>query len=94
MLAKMDSFQKEMKDIITNQTKTDATLKEMKEELTAKLEAKIEDEIKTNNEKFEVLQSTLISQMDIYQAMREAIQEEIIAKGHAWNAVMELQTEA
>jgi hypothetical protein len=32
-----------------------ATLKEMKEELMARLDAKIEAEIKTNNEKFEVL---------------------------------------
>jgi hypothetical protein len=39
----------------TNQAKMDTTLKEMKEELTAGLENKIEIEIKTNNEKFEVL---------------------------------------
>jgi hypothetical protein len=52
----------------------------MKEELTARLEAKIKAEIKTNNEKFEVLWSTLVSWIDIHQARREAIQEEIIAK--------------
>jgi hypothetical protein len=35
--------------------KTDVTLKETKEELTASLDVKIEAEIKTNNEKFEVI---------------------------------------
>jgi hypothetical protein len=39
---------KEMKEVRTNQAKADTTLKEMKE-LTARLEAKIEAEIKTNN---------------------------------------------
>jgi hypothetical protein len=33
----------------------EANLKEMKEELVARLEAMIEAEIKTNNDKFEVL---------------------------------------
>jgi hypothetical protein len=35
--------------------KTDTTLKEMKEELTARLDAKIKAEIKTNDEKCEVI---------------------------------------
>jgi hypothetical protein len=48
------------------QAKMDTTLKEMKEELTASLEAKIEGEIKTNNEKFEVLRSSLMTEMDIH----------------------------
>jgi hypothetical protein len=51
----------------------------MKEELVARLEAMIEAEIKTNNDKFEVLWSTLVSRMDIHQARTEAIQEEITA---------------
>jgi hypothetical protein len=41
---------------------------------------KIESEIKGNNEKFEVLRSTLVTLMDIHQVWKEAIQEEIIAK--------------
>jgi hypothetical protein len=45
MLAKMGSFHEEMK---TNQAKMDTTLKDMKGELTTRLEAKIEAEIKTN----------------------------------------------
>jgi hypothetical protein len=40
----------------------------MKEELTARLEAKIEVEIKPNKEKCEVIQSTLVSQIDVHQA--------------------------
>jgi hypothetical protein len=39
------------------------------EEMTGRLEAKIED----NNKKFEVLQDTLISQVDIHQARTEAM---------------------
>jgi hypothetical protein len=77
----MDSFQKEIKeDIRTNQAKVDAMLKKTKEELMARLEAKIEAEIKTNNEKFEILRSTLISRVHIHQPRTEAIQEEILAK--------------
>jgi hypothetical protein len=41
----------------------------------ARPEAKIKAEIKTNNEKFEVLQSTLVSRIAIHQARTEAIQE-------------------
>jgi hypothetical protein len=64
----------------TNQAKKDTTLKKIKEELTARLEAKNKAEIKTNNEKFEVLRSSLIFQMDIHhQARRDTIQEEILA---------------
>jgi hypothetical protein len=63
----------------------------MKEELRARLEANIEAEIKTNNVKFAVIQSTLVSGMDIHQARAEAIQEEIIAKmdaiGKGWEPV-------
>jgi hypothetical protein len=47
-------------------------LKEMRDEMTAWMEARID----ANNEKFEVLPSTLVSLMDIHQAMTEAIQEE------------------
>jgi hypothetical protein len=53
----------------------------VKEELTARPEAKFEAEIKANNKKFEVLQGTLVSRIDIHQARtEETIQEEIIAK--------------
>jgi hypothetical protein len=56
ILAKMDSFQAKM-DANQEMTarleaKTDANLKEMK------------DEIRANNEKFEVLRDTLVAQMD------------------------------
>jgi actin-like ATPase involved in cell morphogenesis len=47
--------------------KTDANLREMKAEIRA------------NNQRFEVLRSTLVSRMDIHQARTEAVQE-IIAK--------------
>jgi hypothetical protein len=40
-------------------------------------------EIKTNNANLEVLQSILVSQMDIHQAQTKAIHEEIIAKRDA-----------
>jgi hypothetical protein len=46
----------------------------MKEEMMAGMEARID----TNSEKLEVLQRTLICQMDIRQARTEAIHEEII----------------
>jgi hypothetical protein len=48
--------------------------------MLAKMEAKIEVEIETNNEKFEVLRSFLISRMDIHQVRTEGVQEEIISK--------------
>jgi hypothetical protein len=61
MEAKMVTNLKKMKeDIKTTQGKPDAHLNEMKEELMARLEAKIEAEIKTNDEKlgnFKVLSS-------------------------------------
>jgi hypothetical protein len=55
----------------------DANLKEMREDLMARLEAKIEAEMKTSNEKFEVIQSILVSQIDIHQARTEVIQDVI-----------------
>jgi chaperonin cofactor prefoldin len=77
LLAKIDA----------NIGKVDTNLKEMKEEMTARLEGmiqnnqeKMEAVIVANNEKFEVFQTTLVSQTDIHQARTEAIQEEIIAK--------------
>jgi hypothetical protein len=45
------------------QERADANLKEMKEQMLARLDAKIED----NNEKFEVLQGTLVSRMGALQ---------------------------
>jgi hypothetical protein len=67
MEAKMDVNLKEKKEgLRTNQAKSDTTRKEMKEELMARLEAKIEAEINTNSDKFEVLQSTVVSWMDIH----------------------------
>jgi hypothetical protein len=44
-------------EIRTNQVKADTSLKEMKEEMTARLEAKIE-----------ALRGTVLSRMDIHQA--------------------------
>jgi hypothetical protein len=80
MEAQMDVNLKEIKEEIrTNQVKANATLKEMKEEFMARLEANIEAEIKTSNEKFEVIQSTLISCMDIHHTRAEPFQGEIIA---------------
>jgi phosphoribosylformimino-5-aminoimidazole carboxamide ribonucleotide (ProFAR) isomerase len=76
LLAKIDA----------NQVKVCTNLKKMKEEMTARLEAviknnqKMEARIEANIEKFEVLQTTLVSWMDIHQVMTEAIPEEIIAK--------------
>jgi hypothetical protein len=52
------------------------------EEMMAGLEAKIKGKIDTNNEKFEVLQGTLISQMDIHQARTQSTQEDTKAKIH------------
>jgi hypothetical protein len=61
MLAKLDPFREEMK---TNQAKADANLKKMKEEMLGKMEGRI----KVNDEKFEVLQDTLISWLDAHHA--------------------------
>jgi hypothetical protein len=69
----MDANQEEMK---ANQAKTDADLRDMRDEITARLETEIE----TNNEKFEVLQNTFVSKMDIHLAQPEVVQEEIIVK--------------
>jgi hypothetical protein len=57
----------------TNQAKMDGNLKEMREELTIRLEAIIE----VNNEKLDVLLGSLVSQIDIHQARTEANQREI-----------------
>jgi hypothetical protein len=68
----------------------DASLREMKaevstsreemrtdqSEMTARLEAKIED----NNEMFEALLGTLVSRMDIHETRTEASQQEKITK--------------
>jgi hypothetical protein len=62
-------------EIRTNQTKMDAYLKETKEELTARLEAKIEVELRTTIEKFEVLRSTLVSWTDIHQAGQRSLKK-------------------
>lgn len=78
---KMDANLTEIKeDVRTNQAEADTNLKEMKEELMPRLETKIEAEIKTNNENFEVIHSTLFSLMDIHQDRTESIEEEIIAQ--------------
>jgi hypothetical protein len=46
-------------------------LKEMREEMTASMEARID----ANNEKSEVPRSILISQMDIHKAKTESVQK-------------------
>jgi hypothetical protein len=73
LASRVEANQAEMK---ANKAKTDANLRDMREEITARLETEIE----TNNEKFVVLRSTLISRMDIHLARTEANQEEIIVK--------------
>jgi hypothetical protein len=57
--------------------RTDASLREMNTETRA------------NNEKFEILQDTLASQMDIHQAMTEYTQEEMKANQEKIEATME-----
>jgi hypothetical protein len=64
MEAKMDTNQKEMN---VKQERTDTNLNKM------------EAEIRANNEKFQVLQGTLVSQTDIHQARTEAVQEKMDA---------------
>jgi hypothetical protein len=57
---------------------------EMKEDITARLEAMIQNSqeqmearIGVNNEKFEVLRRTLVSCIDIHRARTEALEEKI-----------------
>jgi hypothetical protein len=45
------------------EAKTDITLKEMREEMLARVEVMIED----NHEKFEILQGTLVSRINVNQ---------------------------
>jgi hypothetical protein len=45
---------------------------------------KMDAKIVANNEHFEVLRGTLVSRVDIYQAMTEANQREMTAKMAAW----------
>jgi hypothetical protein len=54
-----------MHDTEQPRKKKHANLKDMKEELTSRLETKIKAKIKTKNHKFEVIQSALVSQTDI-----------------------------
>jgi hypothetical protein len=71
---------KEVKEEIrTNQTKAGAILKEMKEQLTARLEAKIEAEMKSNNGNFDLIRSTLVSRMYIHQARTLYTQAKLIS---------------
>jgi hypothetical protein len=94
LLAEIRTNQEEMKENIRT---NDANLKEMKEEMTARLEASLQNmkaKIKANNEKFEVLQGTLVSWMDIHQASTEAIPEEITAKMDAHQERMEASMDA
>jgi hypothetical protein len=58
--------------------KTDVNLKEMKEEMRADQEllkeemlAMMEARIEANNEKFEVLQDSLVSRMDVHHARQK-----------------------
>jgi hypothetical protein len=75
----MDAWLEEMKAV---EERTHANLKEMKVEIRAK------------NEKFKVLQSTLISWMDIHQARTEAKQEGLVAKREAnYEGMADLKTQ-
>jgi hypothetical protein len=49
------------------------------ERVEAKMKV-VQEKTSPNNEKFEVLESTFVSWMDIHKARTEANQEEIIAK--------------
>jgi chaperonin cofactor prefoldin len=94
-LTAMANIQASLKLMIQNdQERMDANLKEMKEELMARLEAKIEAEIKTNNEKFEIIHSTLVSLVNIHLDRTEAIQEEIIAQVDTHQERMEVSVNA
>jgi DNA anti-recombination protein RmuC len=61
------------------EAKADVTLRETKVEIRSNQE-RMEAKIEANNNKFETLQGTVRSQMDIHQARTEAIQEEMEAK--------------
>jgi adenine-specific DNA methylase len=70
-------------------SKTDANVKEMKEEMMAKLEDEIrtdqermEAKIEANNEKSGVFLGPLVSRMDMHQARTKANQRETTAKMH------------
>jgi hypothetical protein len=62
--AKVDANMETNQEMLARmEAKMDINLKEMKEEMLAKMKARMED----NNEKLKILQSTIISQMDIHQ---------------------------
>jgi hypothetical protein len=65
-------------EVRNSQAKMDASLKEVKEELMARLEAEIE-----------ILRGTLISWIGIYQVRAEANQQGMIAKMDTWIERME-----
>jgi copper homeostasis protein CutC len=65
------------------QERTDTSLKEIKAEIKTNQEemmVRLESKIEANNEKFEVLPGSPISQTDIHQARTEFTQEEMKAK--------------
>jgi hypothetical protein len=59
----------------------------LKEETTARLEAKLDDK-HANNKKFKVLRSTLVSRMDIHKAWTDAMQEKMLAKMESHHQMM------
>jgi hypothetical protein len=75
MVERMDTNLREMK----------AEMRTDQEEMTARVEAKIE----ASNEKFEVLQDTLVSQMDIHQARTEAMKEKMDTHQESMEAKMD-----
>jgi hypothetical protein len=80
MLAKLDSFQEEIR---TNREEMLAKMETNQQKMDAKMGTSLREmktEIRANNEKFEVIQGTLISWMVIHQARTESIQEEMKAK--------------
>jgi phosphate starvation-inducible protein PhoH len=58
-------------------------------ELMARLEAEMEAEIITNNENFEVIQSTPVSRMDTHRAWSLTVQAEVEAKMNIHQEMME-----
>jgi hypothetical protein len=82
--AKMDvSLERMEAKIYTTQENIEARIDTNQEKMIAKTDTSLREmkaEIRASNEKFEVLQSTLVSWMDIYQAWTEASKEEMMSK--------------
>jgi DNA replication protein DnaD len=94
MQEKLDAHQEEMKTQVSSLAfRIDIN----PEEMTARLEAKIDEnqeKMQTNQEEMKSRMGALVSRMDIHQARTEAIQEEIIAKMDVYWETMEANMNA